>query len=47
MDNCNFQKAIGEDGFDGAIFNLSPEVKLKVAQDILGALNACSLPEYL
>ena len=47
IEQFNFKKAIGEDGFDGRILSIFPEVRAKVAQWITDGLNSESLPDYL
>lgn len=36
---CNFSKAMGDDGFDGRILSNSPDLQQKVAKDVANCLN--------
>jgi len=44
---CNFEKAIGEDGFDGRIFKLVEGIDRKVAKDLAQKLNNGTLPQFM
>lgn len=46
MSQCNFDKAIGTDGFDGKILQKNKEVKQKVASDLAKILSVGEFPSY-
>ena len=46
MQECNFDKAMGCDGFDGRILSKSAEVKTKIASELCLAMNKGVLPSY-
>ena len=47
IDNSNFKKAIGDDGFDGEILKKSADVKEKIAIQVKEAFNSLTIPNYL
>lgn len=47
MDSCNFEKAIGPDGFDGKIIKMNNELKQKLAFDIKNRMNSNQIPSHL
>ena len=47
MRECNFNKAIGPDGFDGLILERNPDIKERLAREIMNALNTNQVEEHL
>ena len=45
--NCNFNKGLGPDCFDGNILQSDQSLCGKVSYEILDALNQGNIPEYL
>jgi hypothetical protein len=45
--NCNFNKGLGPDCFDGNILHSDQSLCDKVSYEILDALNQGNIPEYL
>jgi uncharacterized Fe-S cluster-containing radical SAM superfamily protein len=43
---CNFEKAIGDDGFDERILKSEIELLTKVADELLEMLNTATFPNY-
>ena len=44
---CNFEKAIGPDGFDGRALARDETLRRKVAAEIAEALNKNEIPNYI
>jgi hypothetical protein len=47
LKSCNFDRAIGDDGFDGRILGQSGELQDKVAEDPASLIRQSELPRYL
>jgi hypothetical protein len=47
IEQSNFEKALGPDGFDGRVLKTSKDLKRKIAVEITKALNNKNLPTYL
>ena len=47
MDQCNFEKSTGPDGFDSRILKQDPDIKKKVAWDIANLSMEGNLPNHL
>ena len=47
LKECNFNKAIGPDGFDGLILEKDEVIRRKLIREVVGALNNNSVPDHL
>ena len=45
--NCNFNKGLGPDCFDGNLIRSNDDLGTKAIYEIVEALNSVSIPEYL
>ena len=39
INDCNFEKAIGPDGFDGRVLKMNEDIQAKVVNELTEALN--------
>ena len=47
LKDCNFDKGLGPDGFDGNVLKTNDELKSKIITEVVSALNNGEIPEYL
>ena len=47
LKECNFDKGLGPDGFDGNVLKTNDELKSKIITEVVSALNNGEIPEYL
>lgn len=47
ISQCNFNKGIGPDGFDGMIFQKDPTIKEFIAHEIVNMLHEGAIPDHL
>ena len=47
LEQCNFKKGIGPDGFDGRIFEKDKAVKELIVKEITHIMNSGHIPEHL
>ena len=47
ISQCNFNKGIGPDGFDGMIFQKDPTIKEIIAHEIVNMLHEGAIPDHL
>ena len=47
ISQCNFNKGIGPDGFDGMIFQKDPTIKEFIAHEIVNMLHEGVIPDHL
>ena len=45
LKECNFDKGLGPDGFDGNLLKANDELKSKIITEVVSALNNCEIPE--
>ena len=46
IEQSNFSKAIGDDGFDGTILSLYPEARDKILKELTEIMNSQDIPSY-
>ena len=47
IEDCNFRKAMGPDGFDGSILRNNTDLRNKYAREIKNRLTSGKIPQYL
>jgi hypothetical protein len=47
LKECNFDKVLAPDGFDGNVLKANDELKSKIITEVVSALNNGEIPEYL
>ena len=47
LKECNFDKGLGPDGFDGNVLKTNDELKSKIITEMVSALNNGEITEYL
>lgn len=47
IENCDFNKGIGPDGFNGQVLNINNDLKQKVGVDLAHCLNTIDIPTHI
>ena len=47
LKECNFDKGLGPDGFDGNVLKTNDELKQKIITEVVSALINGEIPEYI